>query len=349
MISCKNALQPLLLALGLGLGVAQAQDAMVVVGYGGAGQKAQDAAFFQPFARQTGATLTQAEYNGEMARIKVMVDTGHADWDVVQIEGPDLARNCDLGMFEPLDWKALGGAGQLVPNAAKECGSAALVWGVAIAYDADKLKTAPSGWADFWDLQKFPGKRSLRKGAKYTLEIALMADGVAKADVYKVLATPEGVDRAFRKLDQIKSSIQWWDSGAQPMQFLASGDVFMSTAYNGRVFAAQNEGAPMKVVWNGSLYAIDAWAIPKGSPNKQAAEDFIAFSLRPEQQKIHTAELGYGSINRNTEKLLDPALAQRLNTSPANLAQAVPVDFAFWVDHGEELELRFNAWPANAN
>ena len=349
MISRKNALQPLLLLLGLGLGSAQAQDSMVVVGYGGAGQKAQDLAFFQPFAKASGARLTQAEYNGEMARIKVMTDTGHADWDVVQIEGPDLARNCGLGMFVPLDWKQLGGADQLVPNAAKECGSAALVWGVAIAYDADKLKTAPSGWQDFWDLKKFPGKRGLRKRAVYNLEFALMADGVAPADVYKVLSTKAGVDRAFAKLDQIKPSIQWWESGAQPMQFLASGDVVMSTAYNGRVFAAQEEGAPMKVVWNDSLYAIDSWAIPKGSPNKQAAEDFIAFSLRPEQQKIHTVKLGYGSVNTRTNALVDPALVERLNTAPANLEQAVPVDFAFWVDHGEELELRFNAWAAKGS
>ncbi|SDI15044.1 ABC transporter substrate-binding protein [Pseudomonas panipatensis] len=322
---------------------------LTVVSFGGTSKDVQTRAFYQPFAKASGNKVVAGEYNGEMGKIKAMVDTHSVNWDVVQVEGPELLRGCEEGLFEPLDAARLGKAEDFVPGTFSDCGAGLLVWSMAMAYDGKRLSSAPTGWADFWDLQKFPGKRSLRKGAKYTLEIALMADGVAKADVYKVLATPEGVDRAFRKLDQIKSSIQWWDSGAQPMQFLASGDVVMSTAYNGRVFAAQNEGAPMKVVWNGSLYAIDAWAIPKGSPNKQAAEDFIAFSLRPEQQKIHTAELGYGSINRNTEKLLDPALAQRLNTSPANLAQAVPVDFAFWVDHGEELELRFNAWAAKAN
>ncbi|EPO8351766.1 extracellular solute-binding protein, partial [Pseudomonas aeruginosa] len=179
--------------------------------------------------------------------------------------------------------------------------------------------------------------------------IALLADGVPKEDLYKVLSTPEGVDRAFRKLDQIRSSIQWWESGAQPLQFLASGDVVMSTAYNGRVFAAQGEGVPMKVVWSGSLYAIDYWAIPKGSPNKQTAEDFISFSLRPEQQQIYTSKMGYGSTNLKTAPLLDPSVLERLNTAPGNLEQAVPVDFEFWVDHGEDLEQRFNAWAAKAN
>jgi putative spermidine/putrescine transport system substrate-binding protein len=197
-------------------------------------------------------------------------------------------------------------------------------------------------------MKKYPGKRALRKGAKYTLEIALLADGVPKKDIYKVLSTNEGVDRAFRKLDQIRSSIQWWESGAQPLQSLASGDVVMTTAYNGRVFAVQEEGVPMKIVWSGSLYSIDSWAIPKGSPNKEAAENFIAFSLRPEQQQIYTSKMGYGSTNLKTASLLDPALLERLNTAPGNLEEAVPVDFDFWVNHGEDLEQRFNAWIAKA-
>jgi putative spermidine/putrescine transport system substrate-binding protein len=220
---------------------------------------------------------------------------------------------------------------------------------MAMAYNSEKLSVAPTGWKDFWDTQKFPGKRSLRKGAKYTLEIALMADGVDYADVYKVLGTKEGVDRAFNKLDQIKTSLQWWEAGAQPMQFLASGDVVMSTAFNGRVFSAQESGAPVQTVWKGSIYAIDSWAIPKGSKNKAIAEQFIGFSLRPENQKIHTEKLGYGSTNLHTASLLDPTLAARLNTAPANLAQAMPMNSEFWVDHGEELEQRFNAWVAKTN
>ena len=35
-----------------------------------------------------------------------------------------------------------------------------------------------------------------------------------------------------------------------------------------------------------------------------------------------------------------------LPTAPANLEGARSVDAAFWVDHGEELEQRFNAWAA---
>lgn len=339
---------PILGALFMGVASGAMAADLTVISFGGTSKDVQTEAFYKPFAKASGDRVIAGEYNGEMGKIKAMVDTGSVSWDVVQVEGPELLRGCEDGLFEQLDQSRLGKAADYVPGTLSDCGAGLLVWSMAMAYDAKRLPNGPTGWADFWDTQKFPGKRSLRKGAKYTLEIALLADGVPKQDIYTVLATPEGVDRAFRKLDQIKSSIQWWESGAQPMQFLASGDVVMSTAYNGRVFAAQEEGAPMKVVWNNSLYAIDSWAIPKGSPNKQAAEDFIAFSLKPEQQKIHTVKLGYGSTNLNTTALLDPKLVERLNTAPDNLAQAVPVDFAFWVDHGEDLEQRFNAWAARS-
>ncbi|WP_297832770.1 ABC transporter substrate-binding protein [Pseudomonas sp.] len=340
-------------AIGTLLLAVMASSAMAneitVISFGGVSKDVQSEAFYKPFEKASGNKLVAGEYNGEMGRIKVMVDTNSVNWDVVQVEAPELIRGCEEGMFEHLDAAQLGKKENFVPGTFSECGAGLLVWSMAMAYNSEKLSVAPTGWKDFWDTQKFPGKRSLRKGAKYTLEIALMADGVDYADVYKVLGTKEGVDRAFNKLDQIKSSLQWWEAGAQPMQFLASGDVVMSTAFNGRVFSAQESGAPVRIVWKGSIYAIDSWAIPKGSKNKAIAEQFIDFSLRPENQRIHTEKLGYGSTNLHTASLLDPALAARLNTAPVNLAQAMPMNSEFWVDHGEELEQRFNAWVAKTN
>ncbi|MNZ43928.1 Spermidine/putrescine-binding periplasmic protein precursor [compost metagenome] len=346
MISRKNALQPLLLALGLGVGAAQAAESMVVVGYGGAGQKAQEEAFFKPFTASTGVKLVQSEYNGEMAKIKVMADTGHADWDVVQIEGPDLARGCDEGLFERLDWSAIGGDQQLIPNAAKECGSAALVWGVAIAYDADKLKAVPTSWADFWDVQKIPGKRGLRKRAVYNLEFALMADGVKAEDVYKTLATKAGQDRAFAKLNQIKPFVQWWEAGAQPAQWLAAGDVVMTSTYTGRIADAHKGGRNLALVWPGSLYGMDYWAIIKGSQHVDTAKRFIAFANQPDAQVKYVDNIPYGPTNKEAAGRLEPKLASWVPTSPQNLAVGLAMDDEFWVDHGEELEERFNAWAA---
>ncbi|MFJ3522499.1 ABC transporter substrate-binding protein [Pseudomonas sp. NPDC090203] len=340
----KTCLHAVLLCLASG--VSQAGSDMVVVGYGGAGQKAQDLALFQPFSAQDKSKLIQSEYNGEMARIKVMVDTGNVDWDVVQIEGPDLMRGCDEGMYERLDWKALGHADQLIPDAAEECGSAALVWSVAIAYDRNKLAQAPTSWADFWDVKKYPGKRGLRKRAVYNLEFALLADGVKVEDVYKVLATPAGVDRAFAKLSQLKPNIQWWEAGAQPAQWLTSGDVVMTSTYSGRIAAAAQAGAPLAVVWPGSLYGMDYWAIIKGSRHVDQAKRLIAYANQPDTQVRYVEAIPYGPTNTLAAAKLDPALARWVPTSKENMAGALSMNVGFWVDHGEELEERFNAWAS---
>ena len=138
--------------------------------------------------------------------------------------------------------------------------------------------------ADFFDLENFPGKRGLRRGPKPNLEMALMADGVPADYVYIVLSTEEGVDRAFAKLDTIKDSVVWWEAGAQPPQLLADGEVVMTTAYNGRIFnAVAAEGKPFTIVWDGQVYDIDLWAIPKGAPNKDLAMEFMVFSTETEQ------------------------------------------------------------------
>ena len=234
-----------------------------------------------------------------------------------------------------------------VKGAIQPCGVGFFVWSTVLAYNADKLKTAPTSWVDFWDTKKFPGKRGLRKGAKYTLEFALMADGVAPKDVYKVLAGKDGQDRAFKKLDELKPSIQWWEAGAQPPQYLASGDVVMSSAYNGRIAAVQKE-SNLKVVWNGGIYDFDAWAIPKGLDAKraEAAKKFIAFSVQPQQQKTYSENIAYGPANTQAVPLLAKDVLKDMPTTPENIANQVQIDVSFWADNGEQLEQRFNSWAA---
>lgn len=333
------------LALGLACaGQALATD-LTVVSFGGANKAAQEKAFYGPYQKASGNKVIAGEYNGEMAKVKSMVDTHSVSWNLVEVESPELARGCDEGLFEELPPELAGNPDDYVKGAVRTCGVGFFVWSTVLAYNANKLKTAPTGWADFWDLKKFPGKRGLRKGAKYTLEFALMADGVAPKDVYSVLATKEGQDRAFRKLNEIKPSIQWWEAGAQPPQFLASGDVVMSSAYNGRIAAVQAE-SNLQVVWNGGIYDFDAWAIPKGAKDQQAARDFIAFTVKPEQQKVYAETIAYGPANKKAIDLVAPEMLQVIPTTPANIANQVPIDVTFWADYGEQLEQRFNAWAA---
>ncbi|WP_231892138.1 ABC transporter substrate-binding protein [Burkholderia sp. MSMB1589WGS] len=321
-------------------------EGLTVVNFGGANGAAQGMAFNRPFEVETGVKVRAIAYNGEQAKVKAMVEAKHVDWDVVAVESGDLGRGCDEGLYEKLDWSKIAKKSDLISVAPQTCGVGIFVWSTALAYDADKLKVAPTGWADFWDVRRFPGKRSLRKGARGNLEFALMADGVAPKDVYKVLATKAGQDRAFKKLDELKPNIQWWEAGAQPPQFLVAGDVVMASAFNGRIDAAQREGKNLKVVWNGSIYDLDYWAIPKGSPNKALAEKFISYTISPGPQKDFARRIAYGPVNLAAIKSLDSKILANLPNSAANGKNAVLQNITFWTDHGDELEQRFAAWAS---
>ena len=176
-------LKPVFLAAAMMVALpVMAQSQLTVVNFGGANGAAQKKAYFEAYEKAGGGKITAVEYNGEQAKIKAMVEAKKVTWDVVEVESPDLSRGCDEGLFEKLDWAKIGNKADFQKAAVHECGVGTFVWSTVMAYDGDKLKTAPTTWADFWDTKKFPGKRGLRKGAKYTLEFALMADGVAPAD-----------------------------------------------------------------------------------------------------------------------------------------------------------------------
>jgi len=278
---------------------------LTVISFGGAVQKAQTKAYYDPFTKTTGIRIVPGEYNGEQAKIKAMVEAKNVTWDVVEVESAELARGCEEGLYEKLDYAKIGDKKDFIAKAVSDCGVGTFIWSTILAYNADKLKTPPASWAEFFDTSKFPGKRGLRKGAKFTMEIALLADGVKPEDVYKVLATKEGVERAFRKLDTIKPNIQWWEAGAQPPQMLAAGDLVISSAYNGRIATAQKEGKNLKIVWNGAIYDADHWAIPKGAAKKDDAYKFIQAASGPDGQKVFATEMTYGPVNQKAIGSMD--------------------------------------------
>jgi len=320
---------------------------ITVVSVGGAMKDAQTKVWYKPWEAKTGTKIIAGDYAAELAKVKVMVDTNSVSWDVVEMEISDLTRGCEEGLLEEIsDAPALQKlAPELLDGILHPCGAGIFVWSTVLAYNGDILKTAPTGWADFFDLQKFPGKRSLYKSAKYSLEIALLGDGVPLNEVYSLLATKEGQDRAFAKLDTIKSQIQWHSVGAQPPQFLAAGDVVMSSAFNARI-ATLPQPNNLHIVWNGGIYDIDAFVVPKGSKNREQAIDFIAFSLEQAQQKAFAQTLPYGPVNGKTLPQLDEKLRKNLPSDADNLKVQLASDSAFWADYREQLEERFNAWMA---
>ncbi|MDH0335781.1 ABC transporter substrate-binding protein [Metapseudomonas otitidis] len=336
-------------ALGLALAVTclpASADFVTVITFGGANKDVQKEAFFKPFKASTGDAVVHGSYNGDLDKLKSMIDISHVTWDVVEVEAPELARGCEEGLFEKIDPALVGNPSDFVAGALQPCGVGIFVWSTVLAYDSARIKDAPRGWADFWDLRKYPGKRGLRHGAKYNLEFALMADGVAPNEVYQVLDTPAGVDRAFRKLDEIKSSVVWWKSGAEPVRALQDGKVAMSSAYNGRIATAQKETRSLAMAWNGNIYDFDYWALPKGSWKGELAKKFVHFVSQPDQQKAFAEGISYSPVNNKAIAMINPAIAATLPTAPQNIRDALPMNVTFWAAHAD-LEARFESWVKN--
>lgn len=347
--------------LGLTAAAAQAEE-VTVLSWGGAYEKSQVEAYNKPFAEKTGITVNMEAADNPATPIKAQVEAGNVSIDVADVEKSDAVRLCDEGLLEPIDPAtdlAAGADGSaatddFIDGALTDCGVANIVWSTVMAYNTDKVKGSPASIADFFDTEKFPGKRGLRKSAKATLEMALMADGVPAGDVYKVLSTPEGVDRAFKKLDTIKNDIVWWDAGAQPPQLLADGEVVMTTAYNGRIFNAEvAEGQPFKIVWDGQVLDFDFFVIPKGAPHMDAAKAYLKFATETKQLADQAKWISYGPARKSSAPMVGvyqdgkTQMGPHMPTAPENMKNALVNDFEFWADHDTELSERFNAWLAS--
>jgi putative spermidine/putrescine transport system substrate-binding protein len=347
MLKYFNRLSGVAVACLLCSSAAQAEDALTITGGGGALQESQRKSFFVPYNAETGTKITEDSYSYEIAKIRVMVESGVVSWDVVDVDGPTAVLACAEGVLETLDWNKLGLDRSKFVNDVSDCTVPNIVYGTVVAYDSSKLSPGPTALVDFFDLKKFPGKRGIWKSPVGAMEWALIADGVSREDVYKELATPQGVDRAFRKLDTIKPELVYWDAGSQAPQLLADGQVTMTMAWNGRIQAAiDNDKKPFKIIWDNQILDGDGWAIPKGAKNIEGAYKFISFASQPERMADQTNYIAYGPGNKDAGPLLPANRKDVLPTSESNLATAFTLDQKFWSDYGDQLRERFTTWVA---
>ena len=324
-------------------------EELSIASWGGAYQTSQREAYFKPYAKEANVTILEDEWSGELSQIRVQVETGNYKWAVVDVEADHVIAGCDEGILETIDYSLLGGKEAFVEGSAHDCGVGTISWATVYAYDADVWPEGnrPTTMADFFDLEKFPGKRGLYKSPKVNLEFALIADGVPASEVNSVLAAPGGIDRAFAKLETIKDQVVWWSAGAQAPQLLADKEVVMTTAWNGRIYdAVKNEGKNFVIVWDGQGIDYDWWVIPKNHPQKDAAMKFIAFASRPDVMANQSKYISYGPTIKSVIPMVDPAVLPHLPTAPENIKNAFSIDGQWWGDHREELTERFNAWLA---
>ena len=334
-------------------------ESLTVVSWGGSYARACVKGYYEAFTAETGIEVHLDDYNGGLAQLRAQVDAGAVYWDVVDMELADAMTGCDEGLLEVLDFELPPGANgespedDFYPETVSECGLGMLFYSTVYAYHADHYKERkPETIADFFDLETFPGRRGMRRVPAVNLEFALMADGVPRDEVYATLGTPEGVSRAFRKLDTIKDQVVWWEAGAQPPQMLADGEVVMTTAYNGRIFNAQVlEKQSFTIVWDGQVLDIGQLVIAAGAPNLEAA--FLAFAARPSSMAGVGRYIAYAPARRSGMDLISlhaetgEEMAPHMPTYPANAAGALRNDWRWWSDNMDEMNERFSAWLAH--
>ena len=158
-------------------------------------------------------------------------------------------------------------------------------------------KGGPQSWADFFDVAKFPGPRSLPDTGDRDWWVplaALMADGVPRDKLF-----PMDVDRAYKKLDTIKKHVAaWWKSGDNSMQILRGGDAVMSMLYSSRAVPLAKSGE-FDFTWNGAIRDTGNWAVLKGGPNTANAIKFLDFFVQdPSEHLPFSDEVSFDSNNK---------------------------------------------------
>ena len=335
---------------------AQQRNEITFTSWPGPYMRSQMLGFVRPYEEENSVRVHVASYNGGIDEIRDQVESANVLWDVVDLTQADSLRACNEGLLENIeDIELPNGADgssyrdDFVDGALNPCGVGVIVWATAFAYSRDAYGTTqPTSISDFFDTDKFPGPRAIRDDPTVIMEWALMADGVARDDVYPTLETPEGIKRALAKMDAIRPGLQLWSTGREPVRLLNAGDVPMTMVWatTGAV-ASQEEGANFSVVFDGRVIELDLFGIPKGSRYKDEAIDFIRFASSSQSLADMVTNLPNGPTRKSSLALLSDEILTQIPNGPAYDEQlSILSDAVWWSKNHVALEEAFDAWIA---
>lgn len=326
--------RPLYLAFGvLALGVASPvvyADQVTVSGYGGNLQEALIETLWKPSAEKAGLTLRTESHDGQPS-VRLQVQSGKPSWDAIHIGANDCAALSGQGLFEPLDYSVIDADGVSERARGKDW-IATNSYSVVMGWRTDKFKEGPKTWKEFWDLEKFPGRRAMSVAPDEMLEVALLADGVPKDQLY-----PLDIERGLASMEKIKPSVAvWWTSGAQSSQLIKDGEVDLIAIWSSRIESVVQDKAPVAYTYEDGLLGYGCMAILKGAKNIAGAQKLIANTVSAEiQARIPTMMGYYGPTNDKAfeQGNFSAAVLSQSNMSPDNRAKQTLMDPSWWGEH----------------
>ncbi|WP_292294554.1 extracellular solute-binding protein [Marivita sp.] len=352
----------------VGASAQEMADSMTLVSWGGAYQNSQQKAYVEPYLEmhpEVSASWDESS-NEAVAKLRAMNEAGNITWDLVDVVAADAIRLCDEGLAMEVDHdeiladapdgtSASDDFGDLIVS---DCFIPQIAYSTTFGYRTDMVPEgveAPNDICDVFDLETYPGKRSLEQRPINNMEWALLCDGVAKDDVYDVLETDEGQDRALAKLDTIKDEVIWWSAGADTPQLLADGEIFMGSTYNGRLFSViEEQDQPVAMMWDAQVFDLDGWIIPEGLPEDRLARvlDFLEFATDTQRLADQAAYISYGPARVSSAPLvgehaeLGIPMGPHMPTNPENAQNTFVYNYEFWADYRDDIDAKFQAWLA---
>jgi len=323
---------------------------VVLSTWGGALEAAQRKAYIEPFQRLSGIKVIVSGDQPDTAKIKAMVETKNYSYDVAEIDQftvLNLNRHAHQSYFDKINYH-LFDTQHIVPTAMHPYAVDMLPYSWVNAYRTDVFGSHhPHGWQQWWDVKRFPGKRTLPGGTNGLwpfLEGATMATGVPMNKIY-----PINIDKAYKSMDKIRHSVvKWWDSGQTPAQLLTSKEAVLANAWDGRIFAARDKGVPVNVDWYQGELASDAWAVLRGAPNATNAQKFTAFITLPISQARMSSLISYGFVNKKSSEYLSHKRMSVLNTAPAQLHQQYRFNSEWWAANFDTVIKHWTTWILGA-
>lgn len=316
---------------------------LVVCSWGGAIQDAQRKTIFEPFMEETGCIIEEAT-EPDPAKIKSMVESGNMEIDVWDVDTDFVPRGIAQDLFEKLDFdganiQTKGMNEAYVTDYSVPCETSTLC----ISWNSDDYSqdNHPTTWADFFDTEKYPGKRTLYTNPMSMFESILLADGVAPEDMY-----PLDVDRAFNFLDKHKDDIlKFWESGAESVELVAGGECSLGGVWGGRAITAKADGQKIDYEPNQAILASDSFVIGKGSQNQELANAFIAYATSPEVVANYATEYpGNAPCTTEAYQYMSDDAVKALASNPDTSSSQLFIDVDWWYENYDKVYERFQEW-----